>query len=59
MPRYEVLSPLRFDGEAFEPGDTVEMTAKAAAELVTRNVLARAKAQAPVKPGQKGGGNTE
>lgn len=39
MPEYIVKEPLRYDGEQYAPGDTVEMTAKQAGELIDIGVL--------------------
>jgi hypothetical protein len=33
MPRFKVLTPLKFDGDLYEPGEMVEMSEKQAAAI--------------------------
>jgi hypothetical protein len=54
MPQYSVNEPLKHDGQAYAPGETVEMDAKAAKPLQALGVLgpvvkaaAKAEAKAP------------
>jgi len=39
MPQYPVNEPLKHDGQAYAPGDTVDMDAKAAKPLLALGVL--------------------
>lgn len=39
MPTYCVKEPLKHDGKTYAPGETVDMEAKAARELLTLGVL--------------------
>lgn len=52
MPTYPVLEPLKHDGQAYAPGDSVEMDAKAARELLLLGVLGPA-AKAAAKTAAK------
>jgi len=59
MPTYLVNEPLKHDGEGYGPGETVEMDAKAAKELLALGVLgaptkakAEPKAKADSKPAE-------
>lgn len=45
MPNYTVKSPLSHDGERYEDGEPVEMTAKQAKPLLKAGVLGEAKAE--------------
>ncbi len=50
MPLYDVKEPLKHDGERLSLGDTVEMSAKAAAPLLKAGVIeAQAKPAAAKK----------
>lgn len=42
MPSYIVKEPLKHDGTAYAPGETVDMDAKAAEELLALGVVAEA-----------------
>lgn len=42
MPLYIVIEPLKHDGQSYAPGETVEMDAKAAREVLKLGVLALA-----------------
>ncbi|OIO04836.1 MAG: hypothetical protein AUJ49_02100 [Desulfovibrionaceae bacterium CG1_02_65_16] len=58
MPIYPVIEPLKHDGQSYGPGDTVDMDAKAAKELLALGVIgpavkAQAKADAKTKTEDK------
>jgi hypothetical protein len=54
MPQYSVNEPLKHDGQAYAPGDTVEMDAKAAKALLALGTLGPAvKAAAKTEPKAK------
>lgn len=59
MPQYSVNEPLKHDSQSYGPGETVEMDAKAAKELLALGVLgattkakAEPKAKADSKPAE-------
>jgi len=67
MPTYPVNEPLKHDGQGYGPGETVEMDAKAAKELLALGALgpaikatakAEPKAKAESKPAETGAAET-
>lgn len=52
MAKFNVISPLNLGGERFGIGESVDMTLKAAAELIECGVLERTE---PSKPASKSG----
>jgi hypothetical protein len=53
MPKYTVKEPLRFNGEPYAPGATVEMAAKQAEELIAIGALGAGVAAEEPKPATK------
>jgi len=47
---FKVVGHLRFDGDAYQPGETVEMSADEAAPLVESGVLEVAAPEKPAAP---------
>lgn len=55
MPKYPVKGPLKYNGDDYAEGDTVEMSAKEAKELVAIDVLGEAAKEAAGGKGKPGG----